>query len=64
MFIITIKGTDKSIPTIHHNAHQNQSEIMITNGLKFNLFHINLGSTIFHIKTWTQTNQEVINTNE
>ncbi|MDF1682360.1 MAG: hypothetical protein P1U46_00915 [Patescibacteria group bacterium] len=49
IFIITIIGTDNNIPTTHHNAHQNQRDIIITNGLRFNLFHINFGSTIFHI---------------
>ena len=63
MFIITINGTDKIIQTIHHNDAQNHKEINITNGDRFNLFHINFGSTMFHIKTCTQINHVEININ-
>ena len=52
MFIITIIGTDKSIPIGHHNVPQKINEIRITKGLKFSLFHISLGSTKFQINTW------------
>ena len=60
MFIITMIGTAKSIPITHHRLHQNANAIIITSGLRLSLFHINLGSTIFHIKTWIQTSQDVI----
>jgi hypothetical protein len=46
IFIITIRGTDKSIQIIHHNDHQNHKDIIITKGLRFNLFHIIFGSII------------------
>ena len=49
MFIITIKGTHNNIHVIHHKLDQNHNDIIITSGLKFNLFHINFGSIIFHI---------------
>ncbi|MEA3387039.1 MAG: hypothetical protein U9Q66_01255 [Patescibacteria group bacterium] len=49
ILIIAISGTDKNIPTIHQIYPQNHNAIIITSGLRFNLFHINLGSTIFHI---------------
>ena len=52
-------GTDNNIPTTHHKVHQNQSDIMITSGLRFNLFHINLGSIIFHIRTCTHIKPEI-----
>jgi len=50
IFIIIIKGTDKSIPTTPQIAPQNHKAIIITKGLRFSLFHINFGSIIFHIK--------------
>jgi hypothetical protein len=49
MFIITIIGTDNSIPITHHKVPQNIRENSITKGLKFNLFPIKRGSTIFPI---------------
>lgn len=61
IFIITIIGTDKSIHIIHQICHQNIKDKIITSGLKFNLFHINFGSTIFHIKSWSQVKNEIIN---
>ena len=57
IFIITIIGTDNSIPTTHHIIHQNHNEIIITRGLRFNLFHIKRGSIIFHISTCTHASQ-------
>lgn len=62
ILIITIIGTDKSIPTTHQIAPQNQREIIITKGLKFNLFQTNFGSIIFHISVCIPTKNEVINT--
>ncbi|MDR1987988.1 MAG: hypothetical protein LBQ24_04510 [Candidatus Peribacteria bacterium] len=61
MFIITIIGTDKSIQIIHQIIHQNAREIIITNGLKFNLFHINCGSIIFQHITSVSIKREAIN---
>lgn len=62
MFIITINGTQSIIQTIHQIDAQNHREIKITNGDKFSLFHINFGSIMFHISTWTQTSQAEIKT--
>jgi hypothetical protein len=61
IFIITIIGTDNNIQIIHHIAHQNKRVIIITKGLKFNLFHINFGSTIFQIIICTLVNNIAIN---
>ncbi|MBT3729013.1 hypothetical protein HOF65_02610 [bacterium] len=60
IFMITIIGTDKSIPTIPHKVPQNHNDIIITNGLRLSLFHINFGSIIFHISTCIATSQEDI----
>jgi hypothetical protein len=49
MLIITIIGTERSIPTTHQIVPQNQREIIITKGLKLSLFPTNFGSIIFHI---------------
>lgn len=51
ILIITIIGTERSIHTGPHSVPQNISDINITNGLKFSLFHINRGSTKFQIST-------------
>jgi hypothetical protein len=61
IFIITIIGTDNNIPITHHKLHQKANDIIITKGLRFNLFHINFGSIIFHIITCIQINHNVIN---
>jgi hypothetical protein len=60
IFIITIIGTDNNIHTIHHNDHQNDKDIIIARGLKFNLLPINLGSIIFHINICTHIKPDVI----
>jgi hypothetical protein len=49
IFIITIIGTARSIPTGHHKVHQNIKDIKITSGDKLSLFPINLGSITFQI---------------
>lgn len=61
IFIITVIGTESSIPTTHQRLHQNHKAIMITKGLRLSLFHINFGSIMFHIRTCVQTNHEAIN---
>ena len=63
ILIITMIGTDKSIQTTHHKAHQNDSDIIIASGLRLSLFHINLGSITFHISTWIHIRPAEINTN-
>jgi hypothetical protein len=49
--MITIIGTDNNIPVIPQIFHQNANAIMINNGERLSLFPINLGSTIFPIRT-------------
>ncbi|MDR1944942.1 MAG: hypothetical protein LBQ59_02385, partial [Candidatus Peribacteria bacterium] len=53
IFIITIIGTDKSIQRIHQIIHQKAREVIITKGLKFNLFPINCGSKTCHTSNST-----------
>ena len=52
IFIITIIGTERSIPIGPQSVPQNIREISITSGDKLSLFPISLGSTIFPINTW------------
>ncbi|MDR1987510.1 MAG: hypothetical protein LBQ24_01785 [Candidatus Peribacteria bacterium] len=60
IFIITIIGTDKNIQTGHQITHQKTSPKIMTIGLKFNLFHKNFGSTIFHINWSNKTSKTII----
>jgi hypothetical protein len=59
IFTITIIGADKNIQTIHQTIHQKARANIITTGLKFNLSHINFGSTIFHIN-WSNHTSKII----
>jgi hypothetical protein len=54
IFIITIRGTESSIPIGHHSVPQNISEIKITNGERLSLFPMSFGSTKFQKNICTQ----------
>lgn len=51
IFKTTIIGTANNIPNTHHNHHHIIRDVIITSGLKFNLFHKKWGSIIFQIIT-------------
>ena len=51
IFIVTIIGTERSVPIGPQSVPQNIREMRITSGLKFSLFPISFGSNIFHVKT-------------
>ena len=55
IFVITIIGTDNSIPIGPQRVPQNMSEISITRGLKLSLFPISRGSIRFQISTCVTT---------
>ena len=54
ILIITIRGTERSIPIGHHSVPQNISDISITSGERLSLFHISFGSTKFQKNIWIQ----------
>jgi len=64
IFMITIIGTERSIPVIPQIVHQKARARIITSGLKFNLFPTNFGSIIFHINICTPMSPLAININE
>ena len=53
IFIITIRGTERSIPIGHQSVPQNISDISITSGERLSLFPISFGSIKFQKNIWT-----------